>query len=217
MFSNIIQPPSVSLFSSTGSEPLQLWSLNTDTTVPSGSSAIQLLHDSKSVLAHSGSKSYSSPHANISASLIAPPALVELGGTTADVTRNTGADSEHPSDSATGDNRGYELDQTVLHIQSPKPPKTYIQCPSGSSASLPGRSYASAPSLGLKYPWIHLQVRNMGREWSFEVGIVDLAGRTGVVRMSTFQVHHPFLMSVFFSFVGGIYAPNCQVLKCICS
>lgn len=43
--------------------------------------------------------------------------------------------------------------------------------------------------LGIEHPWIHLQVRNLHREWSFEVGIVDRSGREGVVRCSTFQVY----------------------------
>lgn len=77
--------------------------------------------------------------------------------------------------------RGYELNQTVVHIQSPTVPKTYIQCP----PSLPG-------DLGIKHPWIHLQVRNIGREWSFEVAIVDHAGRIGIIRLSTFQVTKSF-------------------------
>ena len=33
-----------------------------------------------------------------------------------------------------------------------------------------------------------LQVRNLGREWAFEVGIVDHTGRVGTDRLSTFQV-----------------------------
>lgn len=42
--------------------------------------------------------------------------------------------------------------------------------------------------LGLTHPWIHLQVRHLGREWAFEVGVVDRAKNTGVIRFSTFQV-----------------------------
>jgi hypothetical protein len=42
--------------------------------------------------------------------------------------------------------------------------------------------------LGLKHPWVHIQVLNMGRPWSFELGLVDQAGKEGVVRSSTFQV-----------------------------
>ncbi|KAF5357122.1 hypothetical protein D9756_006477 [Leucocoprinus leucothites] len=202
MFSNILQPPSISLFSSTGSDPFQLWSLTLDTTAPSGTSVIQLLHDS----AHGGSKS---PYADNSSALIEPPALVELGGALAHL-RTIETDSKEAEDTVTGTDRGYELDQTVLHIQSPKLPKTYIQCPPNlsPSSSLPERSSTPTPSLGLKYPWMHLQVRNLGREWSFEVGIVDTAGRTGVLRMSTFQV--PNLLP--FSSIPSCCAGNLRLL-----
>ncbi|KAI0087409.1 hypothetical protein BDY19DRAFT_251865 [Irpex rosettiformis] len=76
------------------------------------------------------------------------------------------------------DSQGRTLDQTVLHIQSPTLRSTFIRCP-----ALTGRN------LGLKHPWLHFQVRNLGREWSFEVGVVDRAGREGVVRCSTFQTN----------------------------
>lgn len=149
MFSGILAPPSVSIFSSTSSKPLQLWSVKTDT---NPESCVHLLHDS------------TSKSLGVTTSLVSPPPLVELGG----VERNSESDHE---------DLGYALDQTVLHIQSPKPPTTYILCP-------PDRSLA----LGLKHPWMHIQVRNIGRPWSFEVGLVDTAGRTGVLRLSTFQV-----------------------------
>jgi hypothetical protein len=72
---------------------------------------------------------------------------------------------------------GYALDQTVLHIQSPSLPKTFIRCPPDSKEVL-----------GLKHYWVHIQVRNLGKPWSFEVGLVDSMGERGVLRMSTFQV-----------------------------
>ncbi|KAF7763455.1 hypothetical protein Agabi119p4_7992 [Agaricus bisporus var. burnettii] len=150
MFDNLLQPSSISLFSSTSSEPLQLWAVETDA---SNQSCVRLLHDSASQSLHSES-----------ASLISPPPLVELGG----AERGSEIDSQ---------NLGYNLNQTVLHIQSPKLPTTYIQCPPNWNHS----------SLGLKHSWMHLQVRNVGRDWSFEVGLVDHSGRIGVLRMSTFQ------------------------------
>ena len=75
------------------------------------------------------------------------------------------------------------LDQTVLHLQSPTLPTTFIRCPSVGS------------DLHLKHPWLHIQVKRLGREWSFEVGIVDYAGREGTIRCSTFKVTalFPFL------------------------
>ena len=73
---------------------------------------------------------------------------------------------------------GYTLNQTVLHIQSPTLRTTHIRCP----------AIGMATSLGMQHPWVHLQVRNMDKEWSFEVGVVDKAGREGIIRCSTFQV-----------------------------
>ncbi|KAJ7185797.1 hypothetical protein C8R46DRAFT_982584 [Mycena filopes] len=71
---------------------------------------------------------------------------------------------------------GLGLGQRVLHIQSPTIRTTYIRCPANEPAQL-----------GLKHPWIHLQVRDLGRDWSFEIGLVDRFGHVGVVRLSTFQ------------------------------
>jgi len=76
------------------------------------------------------------------------------------------------------------LDQTVLHLQSPTLPTTFIRCPSVGS------------DLHLKHPWLHIQVKRLGREWSFEVGIVDHAGREGTIRCSTFKVTAPPPFSV---------------------
>ncbi|KAJ3736612.1 hypothetical protein DFJ43DRAFT_989107 [Lentinula guzmanii] len=136
MFSAAVQSGLVSLFSSTGSNQLQLFSTHCDESLPSDA-YIGLLNDRSSEPQPSGTVSLISPHSEQS---------------------------------------GFLLDQTVLHIQSPVPPKTYIQCPAQSGVEL-----------GLKHPWIHLQVRNLGREWSFEVGIADRVGRKGIIRFSTFQ------------------------------
>lgn len=78
-------------------------------------------------------------------------------------------------DDAGTSRRMTRLDQTVLHIQSPTLPTTYIRCPSLDS------------DLHLKHPWLHIQVKRLGREWSFEIGIVDRAGREGTIRCSTFK------------------------------
>jgi len=79
-------------------------------------------------------------------------------------------------DDANSSTQMTRLDQTVLHLQSPTLPTTFIRCPSVGS------------DLHLKHPWLHIQVKRLGREWSFEVGIVDHAGREGTVRCSTFKV-----------------------------
>lgn len=80
------------------------------------------------------------------------------------------------------DDNGRHLDQTVLHIQSPTLPNTYIRCP----PQIGSRDVQN--HLGITHPWIHLQVKNLGREWSLEVGVMDKAGTPGIVRLSTFQV-----------------------------
>lgn len=71
------------------------------------------------------------------------------------------------------------ISHPVLHIQSPTLASTYIHSPA-----------ATNEELGIKLPWIHLQVRNLRKEWSFEVGVRDRSGRKGIIRCSTFQVSH---------------------------
>ncbi|KAH9917643.1 uncharacterized protein BXZ73DRAFT_92339 [Epithele typhae] len=154
MFSLAVQPALVSLFSSTGSDPLSLFASRADKALPSDS-FICLLNDATSAPAPA-----------------LPRALIV---------------ASEPEKNAEQSSPDYTLDQTVLHIQSPTLRTTFIRCPpdrvsSGSS----GRAHTSS-HLGLKHPWIHLQVRNMGREWAFEVGLVDQLGREGIVRCATFQ------------------------------
>jgi hypothetical protein len=174
MFLSAVQPSIVSLFSSTGSDPLQIFKIHLDSSL-TADSCIHLLHDTKSL-----------PLPPDPAVLIPPPSIADRGND------DTGSS-------------GYSLNQTVLQIQSPTIQTTYIQCPSVDSPYQGNRSSATtrdkSNDLGIKHPWMHLQVRNMGREWSFEVGLVDQSGRMGIVRLSTFQVHlsihdyHSFVIS----------------------
>jgi hypothetical protein len=150
MFSGSVQPAVVSVFSSTGSEPLYLWSVKSDQSLPADS-FICLLDDSKST-----------PTPPPPAVLISPHPV--------------GVDTSGDGSDDIPERMGYSLTQTVLHIQSPSLTKTYLRCP--------GRE----GDLGLKHPWVHIQVRNMGRPWSFELGLVDQTGKEGIVRCSTFQV-----------------------------
>ncbi|KAG1862711.1 hypothetical protein DFJ58DRAFT_774648 [Suillus subalutaceus] len=145
MFTNTVQPSIVSLFSSTSSEPLSLFSQQTDVSL-AADSFIHFLNDASSL-----------PSPSPPAVLCSMPAL---------------DDNDEP-------NIGYGLHQTVLHIQSPTLRMTFIQSPPNTDPS--------DRELGLKHKWLHLQIRNVGREWSFEIGIVDKSGRRGVVRCSTFQ------------------------------
>ncbi|CAA7264270.1 unnamed protein product [Cyclocybe aegerita] len=124
LFSSAVQPSIVSLFSSTGSDPLFLFNSSSDQSLPSDS-FVHLLHDKQS------EPLPPDPH-----SLLRPPEINEKG--------------EDGSESY-----GYELDQTVLHIQSPTIGTTYIQCPpNGGTVALPDRPDAV---LGIKHPWMHLQ------------------------------------------------------------
>ena len=158
MFSGSVQPAIVSLFSSTGSEQLSLWSLKTDSSLPADSFAC-FLDDSTS-----------NPIPPAPAVLISPHPL--------------GGDSGDGGDKSS-QRMGYTLTQTVLHVQSPSLTKTYMRCPpNGWGRSRLGRE----GDLALKHPWVHIQVRYMGRPWSFELGLVDQTGKEGVVRCSTFQV-----------------------------
>ncbi|KAG6861411.1 hypothetical protein C0995_000540 [Termitomyces sp. Mi166 len=149
MFFASVQTSTVSLFSSTGSEPLQLFRERIDTSLPTDS-CIHLLHDQ-----------LSEPKPKPPTELISPP------------TTKTGTD--------------YSLDQTVLQIQSPTIRTTFIQSPPvGGLSHLDGRPDRSS-DLGIKHPWMHIQVRNLGKEWSLEVGLVDQSRRMGILRLSTFQ------------------------------
>lgn len=151
LFPASVQPSIISLFSSTGSDPLSLFRTSVDKLLPSDS-FLHFLHDQ-----------YSSPPPPPPGSLLHLPKISE----------------QQQDNSSSG--HGYELDQTVLHIQSPTIQTTYIQCPKAAESR-------ADDALGVRHPWMHLQVRNLGREWAFEVGIVDHAGRVGIVRLSTFQV-----------------------------
>lgn len=144
MFAGCLQPAIVSLFSSTGSDPLNLWSIHNDPSSHSDS-LIHFLHDTMNIPSNSPRQSVS---------FVKPP-------------------------TAKGGSPNISLDQTVLHIQSLNLPKTFIRCP---------KRDGHLQDLGLKHPWLHIQVRNIHKEWSFEVGLVDQSGKSGAVRCSTFQV-----------------------------
>ena len=152
MFSSSVQPSTVSLFSSTGSLPLQLFETKTDTTLPEDS-FVRLLNDTSN-----------------SPAPLAPAKLLSI----------------HTGQEGLKDSK--KLIQTVLHIQSPTLPTTYIQCPPGFP------SLTNPRGLGLKHPWVHIQARDLGKEWSFEIGIADQGNRVGIIRCSTFQVRCPTLI-----------------------
>src|SRR6188768_1809708 len=154
MFSHTLQPSLVSLFSSTSSDALALFRTSSDPALPSDS-FIHFIHDGLSI----------PPPPS-------PGVLLHLP------TINDQGDQDDTHDH--GYKYGHELDQTVLHIQSPTIQTTFIQCPpTVPNFSTLGLLDRSKFGLGIKHPWMYLQVRNLGRNWAFEVSIVDNAGRVG--------------------------------------
>ena len=95
-----VQPSIISLFSSTGPDPFNLFRISVDRSLPSDS-FLHFLHDR-----------YSNPPPPPPGALLHLPNISEQDNS-----------SSH----------GYELDQTVLLIQSPTIQTTYIQCPKAES------------------------------------------------------------------------------------
>lgn len=152
MFSSTTQPPLLSLFSSSSSHPLSLFSVHTDPSHAPDSLVI-LISDQTSLP-------------------ITPS--------------DPGIDLIKPVSSDDQDVRDDSCAHTVLQIQSPVLTSTYIRCPPPPAPDT--RTSKAKSSLGIKLPWIHLQVRNLARDFSFEIGIADASGREGMIRCSTFQV-----------------------------
>lgn len=169
MFSHSVLPSLLSLFSSTNDLPLQLFSEHTDS-VHVKESFIHLLVDDDPAT-----------HSQIRKKFVNErPSHSHLNGRVPLV----GTETEGL---IMGEESGRRrLCQTVLHIQSPTLPSTYIRCPPLRGATTNGKE------LGLTLPCMHMQVRTLGREWVFECGVADRAGRKGVIRFSTFKVCLPF-------------------------
>lgn len=153
MLADTVQSGLLSLFSSTGSDPLQLFSQHADKDLPEDS-FIHLLEDTTNDPAPS------------------PPRKL----------MHSALKAEDGHCSA----RRRTLCQTVLHIQSPTIRSTFVRCPGWSGGS-------KRSVLGMKHPWIHLQVRNLDHDWAFEVGVIDNMKTRGIIRFSTFQVNIYFL------------------------
>lgn len=155
MFQNIVQPPIISLFSSTSSDCLSLFSVQVDPNRPS-ESFIHILEDDTSLPLPSPTKTMIG--------------LMKL---------------DRSSDEEEQSNYGFSISSPVLHIQSPTLPSTFILCP---PIGWRNGAMNRERDLGIKLGWLHLQVRNLGKAWSFEVGVVDPSSHEGRIRCSTFQV-----------------------------
>jgi hypothetical protein len=76
----------------------------------------------------------------------------------------------------------------VIHIQSPRPTRTYIQA--GGFGKGKGRE--EALPLGIELPWVGIQIKRLGnRGMALEFGIRDPKGIEGVVRLSSYNVRWP--------------------------
>lgn len=76
----------------------------------------------------------------------------------------------------------------MVHVQGPAIADTYIQAGSSATARKKGGEGVPLP-LGLELPRVHFQLKRLGsRGFALEVGVLDLKGREGVIRCSTFQV-----------------------------
>ncbi|WVQ84415.1 hypothetical protein IAT38_006567 [Cryptococcus sp. DSM 104549] len=82
----------------------------------------------------------------------------------------------------------------VVHIQSSDPRDTYIQAGCSLLESRRRRGEMTMASgegnapLGVELQWLGLQLRALGKRGvSFEVGVVDIGGREGVIRCSSFK------------------------------
>ncbi|KAG8902007.1 hypothetical protein FRB99_004972 [Tulasnella sp. 403] len=158
MFAATVQPPALSLFSSSALPALHeaFYETRTDPDLPDDS-IVSVLDDS------------ATPEQSTTGTTTGPTLVVP-------------------------DNRYLALAHRVLHIQSPTIQTTYLRCP------------PRGARLGITLPWLHLQVRNLEKEWSFEVGVVDVRGREGRIRCSTFQPipilypAHPTLIHLPFKF-----------------
>ncbi|KAI9634138.1 uncharacterized protein MKK02DRAFT_38810 [Dioszegia hungarica] len=80
-----------------------------------------------------------------------------------------------------------DVEDIVVHVQGPAIADTYIQAGSSATARKKGGEGVPLP-LGLELPRVHFQLKRLGsRGFALEVGVLDLKGREGVIRCSTFQ------------------------------
>jgi hypothetical protein len=75
----------------------------------------------------------------------------------------------------------------VIHIQSPRPTRTYIQA--GGYGK--GKGKEEALPLGIELPWVGLQIKRLGnRGIAMEFSIRDTKGVEGVIRLSSYKVRY---------------------------
>jgi len=74
----------------------------------------------------------------------------------------------------------------VIHIQSPRPTRTYIQA---GDLKGKGRDDGGALPLGIELPWVGIQIKRLGRKGiALEFGVMDHRGVEGIIRLSSYKV-----------------------------
>jgi hypothetical protein len=75
----------------------------------------------------------------------------------------------------------------VIHIQSPRPTRTYVQ--TGRSGKDKGKGRDEVLPLGIELPWVGIQIKRLGnRGIAVEFGVKDTRGIEGIIRLSSYKV-----------------------------
>ncbi|PWN52656.1 hypothetical protein IE53DRAFT_384876 [Violaceomyces palustris] len=161
MFGNTIPPPLLSIFSSTSSDPLCLFSTKVDLDLP---------EDSGIILVKDSDDQRVDIPANDATILSRDPKKFKLRGGG----RGGGVGGGDEDEVEAVRRRGLLSKDPVLHIQSPTISSTYVK--------------TLGRALELELPYLHFQFRTLGgRPLMFEVGVQDVSGRVGRIRVSNFQ------------------------------
>lgn len=178
MFRNTVLSSPISLFSSTSSNSLSLFSLHVDPSLPEDSACVLLQDDTDqrieipsndATLLYRDPKQFKLRSSN-------------LQSASAEEKENLGAEGKV-------ERKPQLLTQSILHLQSPTISTTFIRSPPlVSLKDLESDSTNYFTELGLKNSRIHFQLRPLGsRPLVIEIGIKDVKNQLGRIRLSNFQ------------------------------
>ncbi|SCV74407.1 BQ2448_6839 [Microbotryum intermedium] len=179
MFKHTLQPPVISLFSSSSSHPLLLSSAASTSRSFPEDSWISLVDDSTDTFLRSPS---SSP-----TTIGIPSPSTMKGGSTSPTAIPT------PTASSSSSSSKGSISGPALHLQSPDIKSTFIRFGDAPSASVHERgvsqSSSSSSALGIEAGYVHLFLKPLGHGMGFyvDVLVMDERGNSYVIRASTFQ------------------------------
>ncbi|KDE05256.1 hypothetical protein MVLG_04391 [Microbotryum lychnidis-dioicae p1A1 Lamole] len=182
MFKHTLQPPVISLFSSSSSHPLVLSSAASTSASFAEDSWISLVDDATDQLIPSQPFPSSSSATTTTTTLGTPSqSTMKVGSPTTPSPTST---STFPT---TSSSKG-SISGPVLHLQSPDIKTTFIRF--GDSPSNTGASSSSSSGLAINAPYLHLFLKPLGQGTNFylDVLVTDERGNSYVIRASTFQV-----------------------------